>query len=146
VNAEEEPFIFLGHKFAVQLSKVSGKRKTFYYPSPKAMRSVKKKIQEVVRAGQHLDLPWLIKNQVNPILRGWGNYFKTGNSRKHFLSIANYTVWTLCIMLRKKHHKRSKGWRDHPPSWFYDYQGLFKLYSLSAVGDEGKRYGRMAPS
>jgi len=146
VNAEEEPFIFLGHKFAVQLSKVSGKRKTFYYPSPKAMRSVKKKIQEVVRAGQHLDLPWLIKNQVNPILRGWGNYFKTGNSRKHFLSIANYTVWTLCIMLRKKHHKRSKGWRDHPPSWFYDYQGLFKLYSLSAVGDEGKRYGRVAPS
>ena len=146
VNAEEEPFIFLGHKFAVQLSKVSGKRKTFYYPSPKAMRSVKKKIQEVVRAGQHLDLPWLIKNQVNPILRGWGNYFKTGNSRKHFLSIANYTVWTLCIMLRKKHHQRSKGWRDHPPSWFYDYQGLFKLYSLSAVGDEGKRYGRMAPS
>lgn len=146
VNAEEEPFIFLGHKFAVQLSKVSGKRKTFYYPSPKAMRSVKKKIQEVVRAGQHLDLPWLIKNHVNPILRGWGNYFKTGNSRKHFLSIANYTVWTLCIMLRKKHHKRSKGWRDHPPSWFYDYQGLFKLYSLSAVGDEGKRYGRMAPS
>jgi len=146
VNAEEEPFVFLGHKFAVQLSKLSGKRKTYYYPSPKAMRSVKKKIQEVVRAGQHLDLPWLIKEQVNPILRGWGNYFKTGNSRKHFLSIANYTVWTLCIMLRKKHHKRSKGWRDHPPSWFYDYQGLFKLYSLSSVGDEGKRYGRLAPS
>ena len=65
----------------------------------------------------------------------WGNYFKTGNSRKHFLSIANYTTWTLCIMLRKKHKKRSKGWRDHPPSWFYEYQGLFKLYSLKS------RYG-----
>jgi len=146
VNAEKEPFNFLGHKFAVQPSKLDGKRKTYYYPSPKAMRSVKKKIQGVVRTGQHLDLPWLIKERVNPILRGWGNYFKTGNSRKHFLSIANYTVWTLCIMLRKKHKKRSKGWRDHPPSWFYDYQGLFKLYSLSAVGDEGKRYGRVVPS
>ena len=27
-----------------------------------------------------------------------------------------------------------------------DYQGLFKLYSLSAVNDAQKRYGRLAPS
>jgi group II intron reverse transcriptase/maturase len=146
VNAEKKPFVFLGHKFVVQRSKVSGKLKTYYYPSPKAMKSVKKKIQEVVRTGQHLDLPKLVKERVNPILRGWGNYFKTGNSRKHFLSIANYAVWTLCIMLRKKHKKRSKGWRDHPPSWFYDYQGLFKLYSLSIAGSDEARYGRLAPS
>jgi group II intron reverse transcriptase/maturase len=146
VNAEEDSFVFLGHTFVVQPSKVSGKRWPYYYPSPKAMKSVKGKIRDVVRSGQHLELPSLIREKVNPILRGWGNYFKTGNSRKHFLNIANYTVWALCIMLRKKHKKRSKGWRDHPPSWFYDYQGLFKLYSLSVVGDKGKRYGHLAPS
>ncbi|WP_407647024.1 hypothetical protein [Erwinia tracheiphila] len=27
----------------------------------------------------------------------------------HFRSIANYTTWALCIMLRKKHKKRAKG-------------------------------------
>lgn len=145
VNAKEEPFDFLGHRFAAQPSKVTGELKTFYYPAPKAMKSVKKKIREVVRGGQHWDLPVLIKEKVNPILRGWGNYFKTGNSRKHFLSIANYAVWTLCIMLRKKHKKRSKGWRDHPPSWFYDYHGLFKLYGLTVTGDEGTRYARLVP-
>jgi group II intron reverse transcriptase/maturase len=145
VNAEEEPFVFLGHKFVVQPSKVSGKLKTYYYPSSKAMKSVKKKIQEVVRTGQHLELQTLVKERVNPILRGWGNYFKTSNSRKHFLSIANYAVYTLCIMLRKKHKKRSKGWRDHPPSWFYEYQGLFKLHSLSIAGSNEARYGRLAP-
>jgi len=142
VNIKEEPFDFLGHRFAVQPSKRSGELKTFYYPAPKAMKTVKKKIQEVVRKGQHWDLPRLIKEKVNPILRGWGNYFKTGNSRKHFLSIANYTNWTLCIMLRKKHKKRTKGWRDHPPSWFYDYQGLFNLNTLVVVGNETKRYAR----
>lgn len=146
VNAREETFDFLGHRFAAQPSKVTGELKTYYYPAPKAMRSVKKKIKEVVSTSQHWDLPELIEKRVNPILRGWGNYFKTGNSRKHFLSIANYTVWTLCIMLRKKHKKRGKGWRDHPPSWFYDYHGLFKLYSLSVTGDEGKRYARPVPS
>jgi RNA-directed DNA polymerase len=146
LNADAESFDFLGHRFTVRPSKRTAKRNTFYYPSPKAMKSVKKKIREVVRTGQHWNLPELVKERINPILRGWGNYFRMGNSRKHFLSIANYTTWTLCIMLRKKHKKRSKGWRDHPPSWFYDYQGLFKLYSLSAVGNDQKRYGRLAPS
>lgn len=146
LNAKGEPFDFLGHRFAVQASKLTGEPKTFYYPAPKAMKSVKRKIREVVRTGQHWNLPELVKEKINPLLRGWGNYFKTGNARKHFLSIANYTTWALCIMLRKKHKKRSKGWRDHPPSWFYDYQGLFKLYSLSVVGDGQKRYGRLAPS
>ncbi|EIM2542319.1 group II intron reverse transcriptase/maturase [Salmonella enterica] len=145
VNAREEPFDFLGHRFAVQPSKLTGKLKTYYYPAPKAMKSIKRKIREVVRTGQHWNLPQLIKEKVNPILRGWGNYFKTGNSRKHFLSIANYTTWTLCIMLRKKHKKRTKGWRDHPPSWFYEYHGLFKIYSLSVTGDESSRYARPVP-
>ncbi len=143
VDAKEEPFDFLGHRFVVQPSKRSGALLPFYYPAPKAMKAVKKKIQEVVRKGQHWNLPQLIKEKVNPILRGWGNYFKTGNSRKHFMSIANYAVWTLCIMLRKKFKKRSKGWRDHPPSWFYDFQGLFKLYALVNVGHVTKRYARL---
>ncbi|WP_210165333.1 group II intron reverse transcriptase/maturase [Beijerinckia mobilis] len=143
VDVRNEPFDFLGHRFAVQSSKRDGKMRTYYYPSPKAMASVKKKIREVVHPGQHLDLPVLIRTQVNPILRGWGNYFKTGNSRLHFKSLANYTMWALCIMLRKKHKKRSKGWRDHPPSWFYEHQGLFKLPSLVVTGNETRRYGRL---
>jgi hypothetical protein len=65
--------------------------------------------------------------------------------RTTLLSIANYTTWALCIVLRKKHKKRSKGWRHHPPSWFYNYQGLIKLHSLSVVGTD-QRYGRLAPS
>jgi RNA-directed DNA polymerase len=145
VDAKEEPFDFLGHRFAVQPSKVTGRLNTFYYPAPRAMNAVKKKIREAVRTGQHWSLPTLVKERVNPILRGWGHYFKTGNSREHFSSIASYTTWTLCIMLRKKHKKRAKGWRDHPPSWFYEYQGLFQLSSLVAAGGPGNRYARLAP-
>ena len=134
VHVQQEPFDFLGHRFVVQRSRVSGELKTYYHPSPKAMKTVKKKIREVVRKGQHLNLSTLVKEQVNPLLRGWGNYFKMANSRKQFLQIATYTTYTLTIMLRKKHKKRSKGWRDYPPSWFYNYHGLFKLYSLRNGG------------
>lgn len=146
LNANAEPFDFLGHRFTVLPSKRTEKRTTYYFPTPKAMKSVKQKIREAVRTGQHWNLPELVQERINPILRGWGNYFRSGNSRKHFVTIAKYTTYVLTIMLRKKHKKRSKGWRDHPPSWFYDYQGLFKLYSLSVVGDSQQRYGRPTPS
>ena len=144
VDARKESFDFLGNRFVVQPSKRTGAIRPYHYPAPRAMNAVKKKIREAVRGGQHRNLPDLIRERINPLLRGWGNYFRTGNSRKHFLRIANYTTWTLSILLRKKHQKRSKGWRDHPPSWFYNYHGLFKLHSLVEVGDTPRRYGHFA--
>lgn len=143
VNAREEPFDFLGHRFVVQRSKRTQDWKTYYYPAPKAMASVKSKIRDIARHGQHWHLPDLIQERLNPVLRGWGNYFRTGNSRKHFQSIDNYATWVLCIMLRKKHKKPGKGWRDHPPSWFYEYHKLFQLNTQVVLNDANKRYARL---
>lgn len=140
INAKQRHFDFLGYRFVVHPSKITGKINTYYYPSPKAMQTVKSKIREKVRIAQHWKLPQLIKEEINPILSGWGNYFKTGNSRHHFLKIANYTTYILTIMLRKKHKKQAKGWRDHPPSWFYNYQGLFNLNNLVVTNDRISRY------
>jgi RNA-directed DNA polymerase len=84
LNADAEPFDFLGHRFMVRPSKRTGKRNTFYYPSPKAMKSVKKKIREVVHKGQHWNLPELIKERINPILRGWGNFLQEGQLKEAF--------------------------------------------------------------
>ena len=143
VNVKEEPFDFLGHRFVVQRSKRTQNWTTYYYPAPKAMASVKSKIRDIARHGQHWNLSDLIQERLNPVLRGWGNYFKTGNSQKRFKSIDNYAIWVLCIMLRKKHKKRGKGWRDHPPSWFYEYHRLFRLNGLVVVGGVGKRYAHL---
>lgn len=142
VDVTQERFDFLGHTFAVQPSKRNGELKSFYYPSGKAMKSVKKRLREVISKGQHVALPKLIGERVNPILRGWAGYFKTGNARNHFKSIDNYTIWTLCIMLRKKYKKSGKGWRDHPPSWFHEYHDLFSMNRQTVVGELSVRYGR----
>ena len=63
--------------------------------------------------------------------------------KHHIKSIANNTTYTLCIMLRKKHKKRTKGRRDHPPTWFYDFHGLFRLNSLVVTGEDTSRYARL---
>lgn len=142
VNVVKSPFEFLGHSFTVHPSKKDGRLKTYYYPSLKSMKTVKCKIRNITTKSQHWDLTELIRVKINPILRGWGNYFATCNSRMHFKNIANYTNLALCIMLRKKYKKRSKGWRDHPPNWFYNNLGLFRLHSLSTNRNESRRYGR----
>jgi len=109
VYARRESFDFLGNRFVVQPSKRTGAIYPYYYPTPKAMKAVKQKIREVVRRGQHWDLPVLIRERINPILRGWGNYFRTGNSRRHFRHIAKYTNWALCIMLRRNIRSGRRG-------------------------------------
>ncbi len=106
------------------------------------MKTIKEKIRETISTRQHWLLPELIEQKLNPVIRGWANYFKNGNAREHFKRIDRYTTKTLCIMLRKKHKKRAKGWRDHPPSWFYNNHGLYKLADQVITGKEDTRYAR----
>jgi RNA-directed DNA polymerase len=71
VDVAKEPFDFLGHRFVRMPSKRTGKLATFFYPTPKAMTSVKERIRNAARGGQHWNLPDLIKDRINPVLRGW---------------------------------------------------------------------------
>ena len=32
---------------------------------------------------------------LNPVLRGWGNYFRTGNAAARFQQADDYVVWRL---------------------------------------------------
>lgn len=46
-------------------------------------------------------------------------------------------------MLRKKHQKAGKGWREHPPSWYCENHGLVSLRKMcTEIEDESKRYKR----
>jgi len=41
-----------------------------------------------------MDLKDLI-GSLNPFLRGWGNYFRTGNAADKFVSLDRYVAWRL---------------------------------------------------
>lgn len=132
INASDG-FTFLGHTFIRALSKETGKYKTYYYPSDKAMKSIKSKVKNIIAHSSHVDMPIVIE-QLNKVLVGWGNYFKTGNSKDRFQEIDTYVTYNLTIMLRKKHKKRAKGWREHPPSWYYEYHKLVCLRKMCVLG------------
>ena len=135
-------FDFLGFTFIVAPSEKTGKLNSYYYPSDKSMLKMKANVKAIIKDGQHKELPEVI-NLLNPVLKGWGNYFKTGNSKERFHEIDQYIVYNLTIMLRKKHHKKAKGWREHPPSFYYDNHGLVSLLKMTTQkSDDAGRYGR----
>ena len=65
---------------------------------------------------------------LNSFLRGWGNYFRTGNSSDRFVQLDRYVAWRLKRLLIKRRGRNVRaGQADRwAPAWFHD-QGLHKL-------------------
>jgi len=132
-----EGFHFLGCHLRIVRSHFKGKTYLFRWPSTKAMNAVQEKIRGVTnwrRWGRKLDLDE-VAQALNPILRGWGNYFRTGNASRHFTSIDRYVAERLRALLRRRrcHQGRGRNRRRIPlrTEWPHDRfvreHGLHKL-------------------
>jgi group II intron reverse transcriptase/maturase len=129
-----EGFDFLGCHLRKRLSGViwekKGKRLYFLQrcPSQRSMKRVRQRVKELTERGRcHQDLRDVIAD-LNPVLRGWGNYFCTGNAARQFISIDGYVE----RRLRSLRVKRKS--RDLRPgevmSWDREYFESFGLYRL----------------
>ena len=47
---------------------------------------------------------------LNPILRGWGAYFRTGNSGRKFSAVDRYVHQRLAILASNKQGRRGRNW------------------------------------
>lgn len=127
-------FDFLGCHFRARVSGRLLERgiRRYYlhrWPSARSMKRIREKIRH--RTGRNRmgvrDIRVLIA-ELNPILRGWGNYFRTGNAARKFNQLDRYVVGRLQRLLVRKRGRnlrpgQSLQWtRD----WFRD-QGLHRL-------------------
>lgn len=128
-----EGFDFLGCHFHGRVSGrllEQGIRRCYLHrwPSQRAMKAVRAKIKE--RTGRNRvgwDLPEIIV-ELNPILRGWGNYFRTGNAADKFVEIDRYVTWRLRRLLIKKRGRNLRAGQAErwTRQWFHA-QGLHQL-------------------
>ena len=44
----------------------------------------------------------MVIDSLNLFLRGWGNYFRTGNAARKFGQIDDYVVWRLRRFMQKR--------------------------------------------
>lgn len=99
------------------------------WPSTKSMKRVRQRVHELTGShrGGVKDVRVLIKD-LNPVLRGWGNHFGTGNAAKRFVQLDDYVVERLRnFMVRRKGRNLRPG---EPRAWtreFFEAQGLYRL-------------------
>jgi RNA-directed DNA polymerase len=129
-----EGFDFLGCHFRAKMSgKLWEQRRIirFYlhrWPSSRSMKRARARLKALTARSQvGVQLRDVI-GRLNLYLRGWGNYFRTGNAGNKFNALDRYVVWRLQRLLIKKRgrHVRVRQVATWTPNWFHD-QGLHQL-------------------
>jgi RNA-directed DNA polymerase len=129
LRAGREGFDFLGCHLHARMSGRLWEQKRIirYYlhrwPSQTAMARVRAKVRD--RTGRNrvgIDIRDVIA-ALNPILRGWGNYFRTGNAADKFVQIDRYVTWRLKRLLLKKRGRNLRAGQAEQwtPQWFYGH-------------------------
>ena len=121
-------FDFLGMTF--RYNRTSGaatrlKYNCYRWPRRKAMDALREKIRTKIGRRYYLSLQEIIR-EINPILRGWRNFFKVGNSERHFYRLDRFVMNRLRIFVKRKHNDPYRGVRNVSVDLFEDL-GLFRL-------------------
>lgn len=131
----QQGFDFLGCHLRKQFSgpvwEKYGKRRYYLnrWPSTKSMKRIKQRVKDMTsRQASHVD-PRDVIAALNPVLRGWGQYFRTGNASDKFCEIDKYVTWRLKRMRihRKGRHLRTGEARQWNASYFTSL-GLHHLH------------------
>jgi len=130
-----EGFDFLGCHFHARVSGRLLERgiRRYYlhrWPSQRAMKRIRARVKALTdrrrRAGIK-DIREVIAD-LNPVLRGWGNYFRTGNAADKFRQIDRHVAWRLKRLLIKRKGRnlragQAAGWTE---DWLFGL-GLHRL-------------------
>jgi RNA-directed DNA polymerase len=124
----EDGFDFLGFHHRMRESRrYKGRRYLHKWPSPKAMASIKAKVRERTRRSLSiLELGYVV-DRLNPVLRGWGAYFRHGNSSRKFTQIDSYVAERLAILASTKRGESGRNWGTRYNYRWYRRLGVYQL-------------------
>ncbi len=131
VGDGRQGFDFLGfHWRKVESWRYRGRRYLQRWPSRRAMQRVRDRIQAITAPRYRLLEPAQpLVDELNRLLRGWGAYFRVGNSSRKFQQVDDYVRLRLALFLSKKTGRRGRCWERH--SWA-SFQAL-GVYQLSGT-------------
>jgi group II intron reverse transcriptase/maturase len=135
LSCGQQGFDFLGCTLRKRMSGPiwEKERRRVYFlqrePSMRSMNRVRQKVKEATSRQQSWvkDVRVIIE-RLNPVLRGWGQYFRTGNAAKRFNQLDSY-VWRRLKSFMKKRKGRNLATNDLA-TWSRDFfvsHGLHRL-------------------
>jgi len=125
---KDESFAFLGFEYRY-LPGRSGKLRLQVTPKQKKRVALFAKLKEVFR--RHVSQPVEgVITEINPILRGWVNYFRIGNSSRCFSMVKRWVERKIRRHMLSAQNRLGMGWKRWSTQWIHGTLGVFNDYHL----------------
>jgi RNA-directed DNA polymerase len=121
-------FTFLGFEYRRILSRTRTWR-PYYAPKLKKRTALFAKLREVFRRNVGQPVGKVI-DEINPILRGWTNYFRVGHSNRCFSMVKHWVEKKIRRHLMRSRQRSGMGWKRWSREWIYGTLGLFNDYRV----------------
>jgi RNA-directed DNA polymerase len=121
-------FAFLGFEYRLVLGR-NQKWRPQFVPKMKKRTALFAKLRDVFRHHVSQPVEGMIK-VINPILRGWVNYFRIGYSGRCFSKIRHWVEMKIRRHLMRSRLRKGKGWKRWSSEWIYRMLGLYNDYRL----------------
>ena len=121
-------FVFLGCTIRKKRSILRNPRRHYMqrWPSPKAMKRVRTRVHELTDPRHSGEDVKQVIAKLNPVLRGWGNYFRTGNADRKFNQLDSYVYERLARWMVRRVGQR----KGRVEKWSHDRFVAMGLYRL----------------
>jgi RNA-directed DNA polymerase len=120
--SKQESFNFLGFIIRIVFTR-TGKKRPQCTPKIEKRTALLKKLGDVFKRYRSQPLT-KVRDEINPILRGWVNYFRVGHSSKTFSYIREWLNHRLRRHLMRAKGKRGFGWKQ------WSTTGLLAVYNI----------------
>lgn len=124
-----ESFGFLGFDFRRLRSIGRQVWRAHYTPKLKKRTALLRKLKEVFRRYQSQPVNRVVQ-LINPVLRGWVNYFAVGHSSECFSFIKDWVEKKIRRHMGRCRNRRGFGWKTWSRCWLYDELKLFNGYRV----------------
>jgi RNA-directed DNA polymerase len=121
-------FEFLGfHHRKVESWRWRGRFYLQRWPSARAMRVLRDKVRAATVCSKATRPVSAVVADLNPVLRGWGAYFRNGNSGRKFNAVDGYVHERLAILASRKHGLRGRNWTTRFTYGWITRLGVYRL-------------------
>lgn len=124
----KQSFHFLGFDYRYRKTR-QGKDGILITPRRQARIKLQQKIKAAFKTKRGRPVKEVVEI-INPILRGWVNYFRTGNSGRCFNVIKDWVQNKVRRHIFKAKQKDGFGWKRWSTEQLYQYTGLFNDYAI----------------
>ena len=130
--AKGETFGFLGFTFK-RIRSRNGKWRLLTIPQVAKRKALTRNLKDIFRRLRSQPVQRII-NRINPILRGWVNYFAIGSSSRCFRYVRQWVLRKVRRHLMRARKRHGFGWKRWSNQWIYEKLGLFNNYRVKYRG------------